>query len=46
DTLSDIYEPYLLQSGFLIRTPRGRMATEKAFNHLKIARPASENDLF
>ena len=33
-TLEDVYEPYLLQRGFIIRTPRGRVATEKAYNHL------------
>jgi Holliday junction DNA helicase RuvB len=32
-TIEDVYEPYLLQIGFLIRTPRGRVATEKAYNH-------------
>jgi Holliday junction DNA helicase RuvB len=34
DTIEDIYEPYLLQAGFLSRTPRGRIATELAFQHL------------
>ena len=33
-TLEDIYEPYLIQSGFLKRTPRSRMATAKAYKHL------------
>ena len=33
-TLEDVYEPYLLQEGFIIRSPRGRIATEKAYNHL------------
>ncbi|MDL2267606.1 Holliday junction branch migration DNA helicase RuvB [Desulfovibrio sp. OttesenSCG-928-G15] len=33
-TIEDIYEPYLIQSGFLKRTPRGRMATAKAYKHL------------
>lgn len=33
-TLEDIYEPYLIQCGFLKRTPRGRMATQKAYKHL------------
>ena len=33
-TIEDVYEPYLLKKGFLIRTPRGRMATEKAYHHL------------
>jgi Holliday junction DNA helicase RuvB len=34
DTIEDVYEPYLLQKGFIIRTPRGRLATEKAYAHL------------
>ena len=33
-TLEDIYEPYLIQCGFLKRTPRGRVATGKAYKHL------------
>ncbi len=33
-TIEEIYEPYLIQSGYLKRTPRGRMATEKAYRHL------------
>ena len=33
-TLEDVYEPYLLQGGYIVRTPRGRVATEKAYNHL------------
>lgn len=35
-TLEDIYEPYLIQRGFLKRTPRGRMATPRAYRHLRI----------
>ncbi len=34
DTIEDVYEPYLLQQGFLGRTPRGRVATSKAYDHL------------
>ncbi|MDT8717466.1 Holliday junction branch migration DNA helicase RuvB [Clostridium sp. 19966] len=34
DTIEDVYEPYLLQKGFILRTPRGRMATDKSYNHL------------
>lgn len=33
DTIEDVIEPYLIQQGFLQRTPRGRMATEAAFLH-------------
>jgi len=35
-TIEDVYEPYLIQIGFLARTPRGRIATENAYNHLGI----------
>ena len=35
-TLEDVNEPYLLQAGFIVRTPRGRAATEKAYDHLNI----------
>ena len=38
-TLEDVYEPYLLQIGFLTRTPRGRCVTPKAYQHLGIAVP-------
>jgi holliday junction DNA helicase RuvB len=38
DTIEDVYEPYLLQKGFIIRTQRGRMATDKAYKHLNISR--------
>lgn len=37
DTIEDVYEPFLLQQGFLARTPRGRVATKKAYDHLGIA---------
>ena len=33
-TLEDVYEPYLMQLGFLTRTPRGRCVTQKAYQHL------------
>jgi Holliday junction DNA helicase RuvB len=36
DTIEDVYEPYLLQQGFLGRTPRGRVATRKAYEHLGV----------
>jgi len=39
DTIEDVYEPYLLQQGFLMRTPRGRVATEAAFAHLGLEPP-------
>src|SRR5438552_5576326 len=37
ETIEDVYEPYLLQLGFLKRTPRGRVATERAYRHLGVA---------
>ncbi len=36
DTISDVYEPYLLKLGFIQKTPRGRMATEHAYRHLDL----------
>lgn len=38
DTILDIYEPYLLRLGFIQRTPRGRMATPRAYEHLGVAK--------
>lgn len=38
-TIEDVYEPYLIQHGFLNRTPRGRMATEHAYHHLGLNKP-------
>ena len=35
DTIEDVYEPYLMQNGFIQRTPRGRIATRRAYDHLK-----------
>jgi Holliday junction DNA helicase RuvB len=46
DTIEDVYEPYLLQRGFLKRTPRGRVATAAAFAHLGLARPEGAASLF
>ena len=43
-TLEDVYEPYLLQIGFLTRTPRGRCVTRKAYAHLGLSVPASLTD--
>ena len=38
-TIEDVYEPYLLQEGYLQRTPRGRVATVQAYPHFGISRP-------
>jgi holliday junction DNA helicase RuvB len=42
DTIEDVYEPYLLQLGFVRRTPRGRTATEAAFRHLGVPPPVGQ----
>jgi holliday junction DNA helicase RuvB len=46
DTIEDVYEPYLLQRGFIQRTPRGRVATPHAFAHLGLEPPANGQSLF
>jgi len=46
DTIEDVYEPYLLQRGLMMRTPRGRVATELAFAHLGLDRPEGGQRLF
>jgi Holliday junction DNA helicase RuvB len=43
DTLEDVYEPFLIQIGFLKRTPRGRVATNGAWEHLGVKRTGSED---
>ena len=44
DTISDVYEPYLIQLGFIARTPRGRVVTDLAYKHLKIPIPKKINN--
>ncbi len=44
DTIMDVVEPYLLQLGFLDRTPQGRIATARAYEHLNIPVPAGLNE--
>jgi holliday junction DNA helicase RuvB len=46
DAIEDIYEPYLIQVGFLQRTPRGRVATRKAYEHFNVLPPSSQRALF
>jgi Holliday junction DNA helicase RuvB len=43
-TLEDVYEPYLMQLGFLTRTPRGRCVTRKAYEHLGLSVPSGVSD--
>jgi Holliday junction DNA helicase RuvB len=42
-TVEDVYEPFLMQIGFLDRTPRGRTATSRAYEHLGIKKSGSES---
>lgn len=42
DTIEDVLEPYLIQQGFLMRTPRGRVATQKAYLHFGLSVPESD----
>jgi Holliday junction DNA helicase RuvB len=39
DTIEDVYEPFLMQLGFIRRTPRGRMATRAAYEHIGVVPP-------
>ena len=45
-TLEDMVEPYLIQQGFIQRTPRGRSATNLTYEHLGLAKPSNHQDLF
>ena len=46
ETIEEVYEPFLIQQGFIIRTPRGREVTTKAYEHLNIAPNKTQKDLF
>jgi Holliday junction DNA helicase RuvB len=46
DTIEDVIEPYLIQQGYLQRTPRGRIATLAAYRHLGVAPPTRDGDMF
>ncbi len=46
DTIEDVYEPYLLQQGLIKRTPRGRVLTERAYEHLGLPVPEAHASLF
>lgn len=45
-TIEEVYEPFLIQEGYLMRTPRGREATEMAYRHLGVDRLPNQNTLF
>jgi Holliday junction DNA helicase RuvB len=46
DTLEDVYEPFLIQNGFLQRTPRGRIACRLAYEHLSIPMVGKQGQMF
>ena len=46
DTIEDVYEPFLLQQGLIKRTPRGRVVTERGFEHLGLPTPSGHASLF
>ena len=46
ETLEEVYEPFLIQEGFLVRTPRGREATPLAYSHLGKTKPSTQKGLF
>jgi holliday junction DNA helicase RuvB len=46
DAIEDIYEPFLIQAGFLDRTPRGRVATARAYEYLGLASPGKDSRLW
>jgi Holliday junction DNA helicase RuvB len=46
DTIEDVIEPYLIQQGYLQRTPRGRVATQAAWRHLGVVPPRDAGGLF
>ena len=45
-TIEEVYEPFLIMEGYLMRTPRGRLATDLAFKHLNKTKPTQQNKLF
>jgi Holliday junction DNA helicase RuvB len=46
ETIEEVYEPYLIQEGFIMRTPRGREVTDKAYHHLGRSRQSKQSGLF
>jgi Holliday junction DNA helicase RuvB len=46
ETIEEVYEPFLIQEGFIMRTPRGREVTEKAYKHLGKIKPGIQGGLF
>ena len=46
ETIEEVYEPFLIQQGFIMRTPRGREVTEAAYKHLGKNRGSTQSELF
>jgi len=46
DTIEDVLEPFLIQQGFIHRTPQGRVATQSAYRHFGLKHPSKDGDLF
>ena len=46
ETIEEVYEPFLIQEGFIVRTPRGREVTDLAYKHLGKVHPAKQGMLF
>jgi len=46
DTIEEVYEPFLIREGLLIKTPRGRKVTALAFKHLNLENPDEQSELF
>ena len=46
ETIEEVYEPFLIQQGFIVRTPRGRQVTDKAYKHLGLTRLSDQSNLF
>ncbi len=45
-TVEEVYEPYLIQEGFMARTPRGRVAARRAYDHFDVVPPMKQSDIF
>ena len=46
ETIEEVYEPFLIQQGFIVRTPRGREVTDRAYKHLNRSKSPSQDTLF
>jgi holliday junction DNA helicase RuvB len=44
DTIEDVYEPFLIQEGFILKTPRGRLLSGKGYGHIGLSAPKAQMD--